>query len=120
MLHSDEASKTASRSAIAAVKLLILTGRRLNEVLTLRWEWIDLDTKVMRLPDTKSGRLTVSLGEAAIAVLLDLRANGRDDTFVISGQRTGASPACTTSAFLRPSRRRSATRPDPGCSPLRQ
>jgi integrase len=31
------------------------------------------------------------LGEAAIAVLLDLRANGRDDTFVISGQRTGAS-----------------------------
>ena len=90
-LHSDEASKTASRSAIAAVKLLILTGRRLNEVLTLRWEWIDLDTKVMRLPDTKSGRLTVSLGEAAIAVLLDLRANGRDDTFVISGQRTGAS-----------------------------
>ena len=91
VLHSDEASKTASRSAIAAVKLLILTGRRLNEVLTLRWEWIDLDTKVMRLPDTKSGRLTVSLGEAAIAVLLDLRANGRDDTFVISGQRTGAS-----------------------------
>ncbi len=91
VLHSDEASKKASRSAIAAVKLLILTGRRLNEVLTLRWEWIDLDAKVMRLPDTKSGRLTVSLGEAAIAVLLDLRANGRDDTFVISGQRTGAS-----------------------------
>ncbi|GGA38222.1 tyrosine-type recombinase/integrase [Sphingomonas psychrolutea] len=89
-LSSDEATAKASASAIGAIKLLMLTGRRLNEVLGLRWEWIDLETKVMRLPDTKNGALTVSLGDAAIAVLADLKSYGRDETFVIAGQRKGA------------------------------
>lgn len=90
VLESDAATGKVSQSAIAAVKLLILTGRRLNEVLGLRWAWIDLDAKVMRLPDTKSGALLVSLGDAAVSVLVDLKALGRDDTFVIAGQRKGA------------------------------
>ncbi len=91
VLHSDEATGKVSPSAIAAIKLLILTGRRLNEVLGLQWEWIDLDAKTMRLPDTKSGALLVSLGDAAVATLTDLKALGRDNTFVIAGQRKGAS-----------------------------
>jgi len=90
VLHSEAGAALASPSAVAAVKLLILTGRRLNEVLGLRWAWIDIDAKVMRLPDTKNGALTVALGEAAATVLADLKANGRDDVFVISGQRRGA------------------------------
>lgn len=90
VLNSAEAAGKASPSAIAAIKLLMLTGRRLNEVLGLRWAWIDLDAKVMRLPDTKNGALLVSLGDAAVAVLADLKADGRDETFVIAGQRKGA------------------------------
>ncbi|HEX8300996.1 tyrosine-type recombinase/integrase [Sphingomonas sp.] len=90
VLNSVDAAGKASPSAIAAIKLLMLTGRRLNEVLGLRWSWIDLDAKVMRLPDTKNGALLVSLGDAAVAVLADLKADARDEIFVIAGQRKGA------------------------------
>ncbi len=90
VLNSPEGATMASPSAIAAIKLLMLTGRRLNEVLGLRWAWIDLDAKVMRLPDTKNGALLVSLSEATVTVLADLKASGRDETFVIAGQRKGA------------------------------
>lgn len=91
VLDSDAAAAKASPAAIAAIKLLMLTGRRLNEVLGLKWSWVDLDAKVLRLPDTKNGALLVSLGDAAIAVLAELKASGRDDTYVIAGQRKGAS-----------------------------
>ena len=91
VLHSADAAAKASPSAIAAIKLLLLTGRRLSEVLGLRWAWIDLDTKVMRLPDTMTGALTVSLADAAIEVLADLKAEGRDATFVIAGRQNGTS-----------------------------
>ena len=90
VLNSADAAAKASSSAIGAIKLLMLTGRRLNEVLGLRWAWIDFDAKVMRLPDTKNGALLVSLGDAAVAVLAELKAEGRDDNFVIAGQRKGA------------------------------
>jgi integrase len=73
VLNSDAAAAKASPAAIVAVKLLMLTGRRLNEVLGLRWAWVDLDAKMMRLPDTKGGRLTVSLADAAVQILNDLR-----------------------------------------------
>lgn len=90
VLNSDDAAAAASASAIAAIKLLMLTGRRLNEVLGLQWGWIDLNAKTMRLPDTKNGALFVSLGGAAVEVLAELKAEGRDPTYVIAGQRKGA------------------------------
>ena len=46
-------------SAIAAVMLLILTGCRLNEIMTLKWEYVDLDAGVLNLPDSKTGAKTV-------------------------------------------------------------
>lgn len=90
VLNSDAAAAKASPAAIAAIKLLMLTGRRLNEVLGLKWAWVDLDAKVLRLPDTKNGALLVSLGDAAVSTLAELKANIRDDTYVIAGQRKGA------------------------------
>lgn len=90
VLNSDAAAAKASPAAVAAIKLLMLTGRRLNEVLGLKWAWVDLDAKVLRLPDTKNGALLVSLADAAVSVLAELKASGRDDTYVIAGQRKGA------------------------------
>nr|WP_277925639.1 site-specific integrase [Sphingomonas sp. JXJ CY 53] len=90
VLNSDAATAKASPAAISAIKLLMLTGRRLNEVLGLKWAWVDLDAKVLRLPDTKNGALLVSLGDAAVSVLGELKASGRDDNYVIAGQRKGA------------------------------
>ena len=41
--------------AIAALRLLMLTGCRLNEILTLRWDDIDRTAGEFRLPDRKTG-----------------------------------------------------------------
>jgi integrase len=56
-------------SAIAAVRLLILTGCRLGEIMTLKWEYVDFADKVLRLPDSKTGAKVVHLGQPAVEVL---------------------------------------------------
>jgi integrase len=55
-------------SAIAAIRLLILTGCRLSEILSLRWEWIDFDRGCLILPDSK----TVPLWAPALRALAEL------------------------------------------------
>ena len=90
VLNSDAVASKVSESAIAAIKLLMLTGRRLNEVLKLKWDWVDLETKVLRLPDTKNGALLVSLGEPAVLILKQLKATGLNETFVIAGRKENA------------------------------
>lgn len=56
-------------STITAVRLLILTGCRREEVLGLKWEHVDLATASLRLPDSKSGAKTVFLNQPALEVL---------------------------------------------------
>lgn len=67
---TDERVELAS--AITAIRLLVLTGCRLNEIVKLRWEHVDLTAGVLRLPDSKSGAKTVHLGGAAINVLREI------------------------------------------------
>ncbi|MEG3089092.1 site-specific integrase [Sphingomonas sp. PB4P5] len=57
---------------IAAVRLLVLTGCRLNEIMKLRWEYVDLSACVLRLPDSKTGAKAVHLGKAAVDALAAL------------------------------------------------
>jgi integrase len=80
MLSADEfgrladALKASDRSPyiVAAVKLLIFTGARLSEILTLKWEWINFERGEARLPDNKTGAKTLHLPAPALAVLADL------------------------------------------------
>jgi integrase len=58
--------------AVALFKLLLLTGRRLSEVLTLRWSAIDFERRLMRLADSKTGATAFPLNSAALAVLATL------------------------------------------------
>ncbi len=75
--------------AIAAVRLLIFTGGRLNEILSLRWEWIDTAQGVARLPDSKTGAKNLYLTPGALAVLEALpRMAG--NAHVLPGERPGA------------------------------
>lgn len=69
VLVSEDAEGLASSSALLAIKLLMLTGRRVNEVLKLEWSHVDLDKGLLRLPDTKSGSLTVAIGAGALRLL---------------------------------------------------
>lgn len=65
--------KTGPRSenkyAIAAIRLLILTGCRLGEILKLQWSQIDLDRRLLILADSKTGAKTIYLSDEAIKVI---------------------------------------------------
>jgi integrase len=54
--------------AIAAIRLLIFTGCRLNEIMTLKWAYVDFKGRCLRLPDSKTGARIVHLGAPALDV----------------------------------------------------
>ena len=73
-------------SAVAAFRLLLLTGCRLSEIQFLRWEHVKDDC--IELPDAKTGGRVVPLGPEARAVLADLpREEG--NPWVIRGKKPG-------------------------------
>lgn len=74
---------------IAAIRLLILTGARLSEILTLQWDWIDFENSRIRLPDSKTGAKTIYLSPPAKQVLIGLQ-RYEDNPHVICGARAGA------------------------------
>ncbi len=85
-----EAEYTASlaQSILAAIRLLMFTGARLNEVLTLRWEYVSFEARTMRLPDSKTGAKTIYLNPPALEVLQGLRASA-DSEWVLRGRDAG-------------------------------
>ena len=87
----DEAEREGSETpaAIAAFRLLMLTGCRLSEIQKLRWEHVDLEAGELRLPDSKSGAKIVHLGAPAVAVLRGIE---REDgsPWVIAGRKPGS------------------------------
>jgi integrase len=77
-----------SPTALAAIKLLLFTGARRNEILSLKWEYVDVERGELRLPTSKTGFKVVHLNAPAIAVLAALpRVEG--NPFVLPGLREG-------------------------------
>ena len=66
--------------AVAAIRLLALTGCRRGEALNLRWR--DIGDNAINLPDSKTGPRVVPLGKAARALIEMLPAERRPDAFV--------------------------------------
>jgi integrase len=68
--------------AIGAIRLLLLTGCRKNEILSLRWAWVDFERASLRLPDSKTGAKTVPLAAPALELLRAMpRIEGNDHVF---------------------------------------
>ena len=89
VLAEVEAEGAETPAAVAAIRLLMLTGCRLGEIQTLRWEDVDLDAAELRLRDSKTGARMVALSSAAVAVLSALpRIDG--NPWVIVGRKPGA------------------------------
>ena len=87
-LDAREAEGRVSVHAAAALRLLMLTGCRCNEILTLRWDDVHLDANEIRLRDSKTGPRAVPLSPAAARVLARLpRVPG--NPWVIAGRRPG-------------------------------
>ena len=88
-LREIETEGLETASAIAAIRLLMLTGCRLSEIQKLRWEHVDLDAGELRLPDSKTGAKLVHLGDPAIAVLRGIERQD-DNVWVIVGRKPGS------------------------------
>jgi integrase len=90
MARLGEALATAEgqepHSALAAIRLLVLTGCRLSEILTLEWAWVDFARACLRLPDSKTGAKVVPLGAPALRLLASLPRED-DSPYVLPAQR---------------------------------
>ena len=67
-MFSAEA-RPANSTAVAALRLLILTGWREKEALTLRWDAVNFDNSTATLEDTKAGRSVRSLSATALELI---------------------------------------------------
>ena len=88
VLDEVESSNGKSANAVAAIRLLALTGCRKSEILTLRWENVALEEGELRLADSKTGARVVSLPPQAVVLLAALpREEG--NPWVIRGRKPG-------------------------------
>jgi len=88
-LITAEAAGMADWRAIAAIRLLLFSGARRSEILTMKWEWIDLQTGIARLPDSKTGARNIFLSAPAVELLASLpRLAG--NPYILPGERAAA------------------------------
>jgi integrase len=83
-----DAPKRADPFAIAAIRLLALTGCREGEILSLRWDAVDLEAGYLRFADTKTGRNNRPIGASAAEILQKLPRIA-DSPYVLPGMRSG-------------------------------
>jgi integrase len=88
-LSDAEVERLVSVYMAAAVRLLLLTGARLSEILTLKWQYVDLQRGLLLLPDSKTGQKPIFLNDEAKAVLGTLP-RLPDNAYVICGTSPGA------------------------------
>ena len=94
------ADGAVSPYAVAALRLLMLTGCRLNEILTLRWDDIDRTAGEFRLRDGKTGARMVPLTPTAEAVLAGI-ARVQGNPWVIVGKQPGTHLSNITADWYR-------------------
>lgn len=86
----------ASPHAVAAMRLLILTGARLGEILSLTWDEVDIEGRALRLSDAKTIKVASQSGikkiiplNAPALELLSILPRIENNPFVIVGKIEG-------------------------------
>ena len=81
--------EAASPFAVAAIRVAAMSGLRISECLSMRWEHVSFETGRVVLPETKTGRRVVPLAAPVLELLSQLpRINGCP--WVFAGARNGA------------------------------
>ena len=70
------------------IRFLTITGWRIGEAISLKWEFIDLSRKIAVLPDTKTGQQTRALSLDAISILQ----NQKHQLGFVFSNRNGLAP----------------------------
>lgn len=87
-LDAWEASGTINIYAAFAIRLLIVTGARFSEILTLQWSNVHWEHRVLQLPDSKTGFKYIFLNDYALAVLKSIPRIAKNP-YVIAGKKEG-------------------------------
>ncbi|HKT18366.1 MAG TPA: tyrosine-type recombinase/integrase [Stellaceae bacterium] len=85
VLSEAENAKMELPGTVTAIRLLLFTGARLGEVLGLRWEHVDAQHGLLRLPDSKTGAKVIYLGAPALSLLTALRSDEDTNAWVCQG-----------------------------------
>ncbi len=88
VLEEVEHERVELPGVATAIRLLLLTGCRLNEILSLRWQDVDFESGCLRLADSKTGKRLVLLSGGALELLAATeRVEG--NPYVVPGKREG-------------------------------
>lgn len=68
----EAANGAENKTGLAAIRALLLTGCRRNEILSLPWEWLDTEASCIRFGDTKTGAQIRPIGATAVKFLSEL------------------------------------------------
>lgn len=88
VLDAIDKNRREHPSATAAIRILLLTGARLSEIVWLQWQHVDFERGLLHLPDSKTGKRPVFLSNAAIDVLRR-QPKKNDNPFVFSSDMVG-------------------------------
>ena len=88
-LDALEAEGRVPVHAAAALRLLMLTGCRRSEIMTLPWEDVDLEANEIRLRDSKTGPRVMPLSPGAARLLASLPRDA-GNPWVIAGRKPGS------------------------------
>lgn len=87
-LNRFENEEDTLPSITAAIRLLLLTGARLQEILELKWEYVDFENQCLHLPDSKTGQKTLQLNAPATKILSKIERSDKSP-WVIAGRKKG-------------------------------
>lgn len=87
-LETAEKEGTETPHFVALIRLLMLTGARLSEIKNAKWEWVDEQAGLLRLPDSKTGKKVIHLSPAALEVLKGIPRLD-DNPHIIAGGKPG-------------------------------
>lgn len=76
----------ASPHAVAAIRLYLLTGARLREILHLKWSSVDINRGVLKIENAKGGAREIIASEETLDVLRNLKRVGK---YVIASDSAG-------------------------------
>jgi integrase len=76
MVKEENRRTRISPHAAAALRLLLLTGARLREILNLTWAEVDLDRGLLFLRDSKTGAKAIVLSQSALELLASIPRRG--------------------------------------------
>ena len=79
----------ATPYAVDALRLLSLTGARLSEILTLKWDYVNWERGTLELPDSKTGSKSIYLNEPAKDILSGIIRQA-ENPYVICGREEGS------------------------------